>query len=98
MVKVKIGKKEYYLESLSSLDLKKLEKEKKEKKYTDYDYSYVIMLHAVKKFNKNINLSLDQFMDEFPIKDVKKKFMEIGDIIGLDFKMGIGKSQTGKKQ
>ena len=96
MAKVKIGKKEYELESLSSLDLKKLEKKKEEEKITDYDYSYALMLHVIKKFNPDVTLTLDQFMDEFPIKGLKKKFKEIGDAIGLDFKMGVGKSEDGK--
>ena len=98
MAKVKIGKKEYELESLSSLDLKKLEKEKEDKKITDYDYSYLLMLHAIKRYNPDVTLTLDQFMDEFPIKDLKNKFKEIGDAIGLDFKMGVGKSEGGKTQ
>ena len=98
MSKVKIGDKEYNLESLSSLDLKKLEAKKIEEKLTDYDYAYTVVLCAVKKSNKNIDLTLDQFMESFPIKDIDKKFDEIGDIIGLDFKMGVGKSQNGKIQ
>ena len=98
MAKVKIGKKEYELESLSSLDLKKLEAMKEKDKLTDYDYAYFVMLYAVKKFNKDITLTLDQFMEEFPIKDIDKKFGEIGEIIGLDFKIGIGKLESGKIQ
>ena len=98
MAKVKIGKKEYELESLSSLDIKVLEKKKEDEKITDYDYSYLLMLHAIKKFNSDVCLTLDQFMDEFPIKDLKKKFEEIDDAIGLDFKMGVGKSEDGKIQ
>jgi len=96
MAKVKIGKKEYELESLSSLDLKKVEKEKEDKKLTDYDYSYYVILYAVKKFNGDVKLTLDEFMEEFPIKDINKKFEEIGKIIGLDFKMGIGGLEDGK--
>ena len=98
MTKVKIGKKDYELESLSSLDLKKLEEMKKEKKLADYDYSYAVILYAVKKFNKDVHLTLDQFMDEFPIKNIDKTFKVIGEIIGLDFKVGVGGSKGGKTQ
>ena len=97
MAKVKIGKREYELESLSSFDLKKLEAEKEEKKLSDYDYAYTFMLRAVNKFN-NLNLTLDEFMELFPIKDADKKFDEIGEIIGVDFTMGSGKSPDGKTQ
>ena len=97
-LKVKIGKKEYELESLSSLDLKKIEKAKKENKLEDYDYSYFIILYAVKKFNKDVTMTLEEFEESFPLKKVADKFVEIGDIIGLDFKAGIGKSLDGKTQ
>ena len=97
MDKVKIGKKEYELESLSSLDLKKLEEIKKDGKLSDYDYAYTFMLYAVNKFN-DLHLTLDEFMEGFPIKDADKKFDEIGDIIGVDFKVGIGESEDGKTQ
>ena len=98
MAKVKIGKKDYELESLSSLDLKKLEKLKEEKELEEYDYSYYVILYAVKKFNKDISLTLEEFMEEFPIKDIKKTFNLIGKIIGLDFKLGVGRSPGGKTQ
>ena len=97
MAKVKIGKKDYELETLSSLDLKKLQEKRKKEKLSDYDYAYAFMLHAVNKFN-NLNLTLDEFMEEFPLKDADKKFEEIGEIIGVDFKTGIGKSEDGKTQ
>jgi len=96
MAKVKIGKIEYELESLSSLDLKKLEKTKEEKTLEEYDYSYYVILYAVKKFNKDITLTLEEFQEAFPIKDVENKFKEIGEMIGLDFKVGIGITQNGK--
>ena len=98
MAKVKIGKKDYELESLSSLDLKKIEKAKEELKLEDYDYSYYIILHAVKKFNNDVTMTLEEFEESFPIKNVEEKFVEIGDIIGLDFSKGIGKSPGGKTQ
>ena len=98
MAKVKIGKKDYELESLSSLDLKKLEKEKEDNKISDFDYTYLVILHAIKKYNKDVVLSLDQFEDEFPIKGLMEKFKEIGKIIGLDFAEGIVKQATGKEQ
>jgi len=97
MSKVKIGKKDYELESLSSLDLKKVEKIKEEKKLDDYDYAYFVVLYVIKKFNKDINLTLEEFQESFPIKKIEDKFNEIGEIIGLDFKIGIGESQNGKK-
>ena len=98
MAKVKIGDKEYKLDSLTSLDLKKLEAKKKEEKIEDYDYAYTIILFAIKKFNKDVDLTLDQFMESFPLKDLDKKFDEIGDTIGLDFEIRIGKFQNGKIQ
>ena len=98
MAKVKIGKKEYELGSLSSLDLKKLEAKKAEGKIEEYDYAYFCILHAIKRFNPNVTFTLEEFMDEFPIKNISDKFKEIGDIIGLDFKVGILKSPGGKIQ
>ena len=98
MAKVKIGKKEYELESLSSLDLKKVEKKKEEEKLSDYDYSYAVILYAIKKFNKDVSSTLEEFQESFPIKNINKKFEEIGEIIGLDFTIEIGKSPGGKTQ
>ena len=91
MAKDKIGKKEYELDTLSALDLKKLEAKKIELKLTEYDYSYYIMLHAVKKYNTDFDMTLEEFQESFPLKGLKKKFAELGDVLGLDFKLGIGK-------
>jgi len=96
MVKVKIGSKEYQLDSLTSLDLKELEAKKKEDKLDDYDYTHAVILHAVKKFNPEEKMSLSDFMGIFPLKGIEEKLIEIGEIIGLDFKTGIGK--TGAKK
>jgi len=98
MVNVKIGESEYKLNSLSSLDLKKLEKAKEENKLDDYDYSYFVILYAIKKFNKDVTMTLEEFQESFPIKNVEKTFNKIGEVIGLDFTVGIGKSPAGKKQ
>ena len=98
MAKVKIGKKDYELESLSSLDLKKVEKIKEDKELDDYDYAYFVILYAVKKFNKDINMTLEEFQESFPIKKIDDKFKEIGETIGLDFKIGVGGSPGGKTQ
>ena len=95
MAKVKIGEIEYELESLSSLDLKKIEKAKEELKLNDYDYSYYVILYAVKKFNKDISLTVEEFQESFPLVNLEDKFIEIGNIIGLDFKKGIDKTKAG---
>lgn len=96
MVKVKIGSKEYQLDSLVTNDLKELEAKKKEDKLTDFDYAHAVILHAIMKFNPDIKMSLNEFMSIFPLKGIEEKLKEIGEIIGLDFKLGIGK--TGDKQ
>ena len=98
MLKVKIGSKEYQLDSLVSNDLKILEAEKEKEKLSDYDYAHAVMLHAVKKFNPDVKMTLNEFMDIFPLKGMEEKLIEIGEIIGLDFKTGIGKSEIGKKK
>jgi len=98
MKEVQIGKRKFKLDTLSSLDLKKLQELQKEKKLDDYDYAYTFMLWAINKFNEETKLTLDEFMEIFPLKDADKKFVEIGEIIGVDFKTGIGKSKDGKIQ
>lgn len=98
MVKVKIGNKEYKLDSLTSIDLKELEAKKKEDKLDDYDYAHAVMLHAVKKFNPDVKMSLNEFMSIFPLKGMEEKLKEIGEIIGLDFRTGIGKAGIGEKK
>ena len=98
MIKVKIGEKEYRLESLVSNDLKALEAKKKENKLSDYDYAHAVILHAIKKFNPDVKMTLDEFMNIFPLKGMEEKLIEIGEVIGLDFKTGIAKSETGEKK
>ena len=98
MVKVMIGSKEYQLDSLTSQDLKELEAQKEEDKISDYDYTHAVILCAVNKFNPDVKMTLKEFMSIFPLKGIEEKLIEIGDIIGLDFKAGIGKSGVGKKE
>jgi hypothetical protein len=99
MVKVLIGSKEYQLDSLTSQDLKELEVKKVEDKLTDYDYAHAVILHAVLKFNPDIKgMTLKEFMGIFPLVGIEEKLEEIGDIIGVGFRKGIGKLETGVKK
>ena len=91
MAKVKIGENEYKLESLTALDLRKLNKEKEEKKIEDYDQTFNIYLYAIKKFNKDVDMTLDSFMDSFPVKDMQDKIKEINEILGVNFTVKNGK-------
>jgi len=91
MAKVKIGVNEYKLESLTALDLRKLNKEKEEKKIEDYDQTFNIYLYAIKKFNKDVDMTLDSFMDSFPVKDMQDKIKEINEILGVNFTVKNGK-------
>jgi len=91
MAKVKIGVNEYKLESLTALDLRKLNKEKEEKKIEDYDQTFNIYLYAIKKFNKDVDMTLDSFMDSFPVKDMQEKIKEINEILGVNFTVKNGK-------
>ncbi|MBA7542709.1 hypothetical protein ES705_35033 [subsurface metagenome] len=98
MAKVKIGDKEYELKSLSSLDLKKIDelqkenKNKKDKNLSDYDMTFNIYLYAFKKFNPELkDMTLDEFMEMFPLVGMTKKVNEIAEITGLNFKVGVGK-------
>jgi len=90
-MKVKIGVNEYKLESLTALDLRKLNKEKEEKKIEDYDQTFNIYLYAIKKFNKDMDMTLDSFMDSFPVKDMQEKIKEINEILGVNFTVKNGK-------
>ena len=91
MAKVKIGLNEYKLESLTALDLRKLNKEKEEKNIEDYDQTFNIYLYAIKKFNKDVDMTLDSFMDSFPVKDMQDKIKEINEILGVNFTVKNGK-------
>jgi len=99
MPKIKmLDGKEYELKSLSSLDIKKIDemqKEndgKKDKGLSDYDMAFKLFLFAFKKFNPDMEkMSLDEFMDIFPLIDMENKINEIMEITGLNFKKGIGK-------
>jgi len=99
MPKIKmLDGEEYELRSLSSLDLKKIDEmrkendEKKDKGISDYEMTFKLFLYAFKKFNPGIkSMSLDEFMDIFPLVDMENKTNEIMKITGLDFKKGIGK-------
>ena len=91
MAKVKIGVNEYKLESLTALDIRKLNKEKEENKIEDYDHTFNIYLYAIKKFNKDVDMTLDTFMDSFPLKDIQEKIKEINEILGVNFIVKNGK-------
>ena len=99
MPKIKmLDGKEYELKSLSSLDLKRIDemtrenKEKKDKGISDYDLTFTMFLLAFKKFNPDMkDMTLDEFMDIFPLVDMENKINEITEVTGLNFKKGIGK-------
>ncbi len=99
MPKIKmLDGKEYELKSLSSLDLKKIDgsqkenKNKKDKALSDYDMTFNIYLYAFKKFNPELkNMTLDEFMEIFPLVDMEKESKKIMEITGLNFKAGVGK-------
>lgn len=99
MPKIKmLDGKEYELKSLSSLDLKKIDEMKKEneekkgKGISDYDLTFKLFLFAFKKFNPGMkDMSLDEFMDIFPLVGMENKSNEVMAITGLDFKKGIAK-------
>ncbi len=90
--------KEYELKSLSALDLKRIDEirdeneKKKDKGISDYDITFTLFLFAFKKFNPGMKtMSLDEFMDIFPLVEMENKSNEIMEITGLDFKKGVGK-------
>ena len=85
MAKIKIGDVEYKLESLTALDLRKLNQEKEDKKISDYDQTFTIYLYAIKKFNDNIKMNLEEFMDSFPLNGMQEKMKEINEITGINF-------------
>ena len=91
MTKVKIGDKEYELGSLTALDLKKINETKEKNKLTDFDQTFNLYLYAVKKFNNDVKMSLEEFMDSFPMVDMQEKIKEINKILGVNF------TQAGKK-
>ena len=63
MTKVKIGDKEYELSSLTALDLKKINDSKEKSKLTDFDQTFNLYLYAIKRFNSDVKMSLEEFMD-----------------------------------
>jgi len=91
MTKVKIGKIEYNLDSLTALDLRKINKIKEDKKLSDFDQTFNLYLYAIKKFNDGIEMNLEEFMDSFPMVNMQKKIKEINGILGINF------TQAGKK-
>jgi len=91
MTKVKIGDKEYELNSLTALDLKKINEEKEKSKLSDFDQTFNLYLYAIKKFNDDVKIKLDEFMDSFPLADMQEKIKEINKILGVNF------TQAGKK-
>jgi len=91
MAKIKIGKIEYKLDSLTALDLRKINKVKEENKLSDFDQTFNLYLYAIKKFNDGIEMSLEGFMDSFPMVGMQEKIKEINEILGVNF------TQAGKK-
>lgn len=99
MSKIKmLDGKEYELRSLSSLDLKKIDEmrngndKKKDKGISDYDMTFKLFLFAFQKFNPSMKtMSLDEFMDIFPLVGMEDKTNEVMSVTGLNFKKGVGK-------
>jgi len=91
MAKIKIGKIEYKLDSLTALDLRKINKVKEDNKLSDFDQTFNLYLYAIKKFNDGIKMSLEDFMDSFPMVGMQEKIKEINEILGVNF------TQAGKK-
>ena len=93
--KVKIGEGEFNLGTLYSSDLELMEKGKEEKKLTDYQYVYYSILHGIKRYNPEVKLTLEEFMDIFPLVGMKEKIKELFVIMGIskeNFKPGVGKA------
>lgn len=99
MAKVKMmDGKEYELKPLSSLDLYNIDelqnknKELKDKAVSDYKMTFNVYLYAFKKFNPELkNMTVDEFMEIFPLVDMEGKIKEISKITGLNFGAGVGK-------
>jgi len=91
MPKVKIGETEYKLESLTALDLRKINQDKEDNKLSDFDQTFNMYLYAIKKFNVDMKMSLDEFMDLFPLKTMQEQIKEINEILGVNFTQKNGK-------
>ena len=92
--KIRIGEREFNLGSLTALDLQKVEKEKEERKLTDYQYVYYMILHGIKRYDPEVKMTLEEFMDLFPVKGMKEKIKEILAVLGIakeNFTPGVGK-------
>ena len=90
-VKVKIGDKEYEIGSLNSFDLDLINESQKGKKLTELQKSFDIYLFAIKKYNDDVKINLEEFMKSFPLKDMQEKLKKINEITGVNF------IQAGKK-
>lgn len=99
MPKIKmLDSKEYELGSLSSLDLKRIGEmgkendKKKDKGLSPYEMTFNLFLFAFRKFNPDMrDMTIQEFMEIFPLVGMEKKMKEIMEITGLNFKKGVGK-------
>ena len=85
MTKIKIGKKEYNIDSLNAYDLDLINESYKEKKLTELQKSFTVYLYAIKLFNDDVKIDLKEFMKSFPMGEVEEKCKELNKIIGVNF-------------
>jgi len=85
MTTIKIGKKEYKIDALSSYDLDIIYESYQGKKLTTLQQTFTIYLYAIKLFNDDIKMNLEEFMKSFPMVEVEEKTKELNRIIGVNF-------------
>ena len=85
MKTIKIGKNEYKIGVLSSYDLDIIYESYEGKKLTKLQQSFTIYLYALKLFNDDIKMNLEEFMKSVPMAEVQEKTQELNRIIGVNF-------------
>ena len=85
MEKIKIGKKEYNINSLNAYDLDLINESYKGKNLTKLQQSFTVYLYAIKLFNDDVKMDLKEFMKSFPMEEIEEKTPLLNKITGVNF-------------
>jgi len=91
--KITIGTKEYNIGELSAFEIDEINEKLEDKKLSKMRQSFSLYLCAIKKYNPDVKMTLEEFMKAFPLSEMKKKIKQLNEYTGVNFI----KAEAGKK-
>jgi len=85
MAKVKIGKNEYEVGALNAYDLDIINDGYEGKTLSKLKQSFMIYLYAVKLYNPDVKMELEEFMKSCPLEEIDRVCKKFNEVTGLNF-------------